>query len=95
VIAVIAVIPKQPNAEQVFKSACMPAPPPLSEPAILNTRGYRNGSPRRLFSFDSLCGATYFSFFAFGRMFWRMFWFMHGFVKYPEKCFPEIDAVFT
>jgi len=37
--AVIAVMPKQPSAANVFRSAWIPAPPPLSEPAIDNTRG--------------------------------------------------------
>ncbi len=40
VSAVIAVMPKQPSAAIVFRSAWMPAPPPLSEPAIERTRGY-------------------------------------------------------
>ncbi len=38
VSAVIADIPKQPSAAKVLRSAWMPAPPPLSEPAIVSAR---------------------------------------------------------
>ena len=38
VSAVMAVMPKQPSAAIVFRSAWMPAPPPLSEPAMDSTR---------------------------------------------------------
>ena len=37
--AVSAVIPKTPCAANAFKSACMPAPPPASEPAAVRQRG--------------------------------------------------------
>ena len=40
VMAVMAVMPKQPKAANVLRSACMPAPPPLSEPAMESTRVY-------------------------------------------------------
>ena len=36
VIAVITLVLKTPSAEKVFKSAWIPAPPPESEPAIVN-----------------------------------------------------------
>jgi hypothetical protein len=39
VIAVMALMPKQPSAEKVFRSAWMPAPPPESEPAMVRVRG--------------------------------------------------------
>lgn len=39
VMAVIADVPNTPMADMVFKSACIPAPPLLSEPAIVNTTG--------------------------------------------------------
>ena len=39
VSAVMAVMPKQPRAAKVLRSAWMPAPPPESEPAIDRTRG--------------------------------------------------------
>ena len=39
VIAVIHDVPKTPRAEKVFKSACIPAPPPESDPAIVIALG--------------------------------------------------------
>jgi hypothetical protein len=39
-MAVIADVPKTPSAENVFKSAWIPAQPPLSEPAIVSAVGY-------------------------------------------------------
>ena len=39
VIQVIADVPKTPKLWNVFRSACIPAPPPESEPAIVNTLG--------------------------------------------------------
>ncbi|MNY11419.1 hypothetical protein D3C86_1444470 [compost metagenome] len=39
VMAVIALMPKQPSALKVFRSAWMPAPPPESEPAMVSVRG--------------------------------------------------------
>src|SRR2546422_5351905 len=39
VMAVIADVPCTPNAANVFRSAWMPAPPPLSEPAIVSATG--------------------------------------------------------
>jgi hypothetical protein len=44
VSAVIAVMPKQPSAAMVFRSAWMPAPPPLSDPAMDRTRAYRKAA---------------------------------------------------
>src|SRR6266852_2029522 len=32
-------MPKAPNAETVFRSACIPAPPLESDPAMIRTRG--------------------------------------------------------
>ena len=46
VIAVIAVIPCTPHAENAFRSAWMPAPPPESDPAIDRTRGIRLIGPQ-------------------------------------------------
>jgi hypothetical protein len=43
--AVIALAPYTPSAEKVFRSAWIPAPPPLSEPAIVSAIGV--GSIRR------------------------------------------------
>ncbi len=40
VTAVITDVPKTPSDENVFKSACIPAHPPLSDPAIVNAVGY-------------------------------------------------------
>ena len=39
VTAVTADAPKTPRAANVLRSACMPAPPPESEPAMVSTRG--------------------------------------------------------
>ena len=39
VMAVMTVVAKPPKADMVFISACMPAPPLLSDPAMLNTTG--------------------------------------------------------
>mmetsp|Transcript_78895 Transcript_78895/g.243447 ORF Transcript_78895/g.243447 Transcript_78895/m.243447 type:complete len:476 (+) Transcript_78895:224-1651(+) len=39
VSAAMAVMPNAPMAAQLLRSACMPAPPPLSEPATMSTRG--------------------------------------------------------
>src|SRR6266536_5504215 len=39
VIAVIALAPYTPSAWNVLRSACMPAPPPESEPAIVRATG--------------------------------------------------------
>jgi hypothetical protein len=39
VIHVMALVPWTPSAANVFKSAWMPAPPPLSEPAIVSATG--------------------------------------------------------
>src|SRR6185437_10814488 len=36
---VTALVPWTPSAAKVFKSAWMPAPPPLSEPAMVNATG--------------------------------------------------------
>ena len=36
---VMAVVPWTPRAEKTFKSAWMPAPPPLSEPAMVSATG--------------------------------------------------------
>ena len=41
VMAVIAVAPYTPRAENVLRSACMPAPPEESEPAMVSATGYR------------------------------------------------------
>ena len=42
VIAVIAQTPWTPRAANAFRSACMPAPPPESEPAIVSATGVRS-----------------------------------------------------
>jgi len=39
VIAVIALVPWTPRLANAFRSACMPAPPPESEPAIVSAVG--------------------------------------------------------
>ena len=39
VMAVMAEVPNTPMADMVFRSACIPAPPLLSEPAMVNTTG--------------------------------------------------------
>ena len=39
VIAVMAEVPYTPMAAKVFRSACIPAPPPESDPAIVIARG--------------------------------------------------------
>src|SRR5205085_6655507 len=44
VSAVMAVMPKQPSAEKVLRSAWMPAPPPESDPAMERRRGYRKAA---------------------------------------------------
>ncbi len=36
---VMAVVPWTPRAEKTFRSAWMPAPPPLSDPAMVSARG--------------------------------------------------------
>ena len=41
VTAVITEVPKTRNAENVLRSAWMPAPPPESEPAMVRARGIR------------------------------------------------------
>mmetsp|Transcript_64695 Transcript_64695/g.169417 ORF Transcript_64695/g.169417 Transcript_64695/m.169417 type:complete len:272 (-) Transcript_64695:208-1023(-) len=45
--AAIAVVLKAPRAAQAFTSAWMPAPPPLSEPATMSTRGGTTLAARR------------------------------------------------
>src|SRR5438552_3407215 len=37
--AVMALVPYTPSAANVFKSACTPAPPPESDPAMVSARG--------------------------------------------------------
>ena len=39
VMHVIALVPCTPSAAKVFRSAWMPAPPPLSEPAMVSATG--------------------------------------------------------
>ena len=47
VSATSAVVPCTPAAANAFRSAWMPAPPPLSEPAIVNALAYHFDSLRR------------------------------------------------
>jgi len=48
VTAVIADVPKPPVASIVLRSAWMPAPPPESLPAIVNTTGFSVGAGTRV-----------------------------------------------
>mmetsp|Transcript_5882 Transcript_5882/g.15690 ORF Transcript_5882/g.15690 Transcript_5882/m.15690 type:complete len:226 (+) Transcript_5882:326-1003(+) len=50
VSAAIAVMPNAPKAVQLLRSAWMPAPPPLSEPAMMSTRGGTTAAARSNFS---------------------------------------------